>query len=244
MQGSFQFDHDYVNGFLDESLQYLKKPELEKLLSVAQSLASSQELRESMKFSAQSGDERTYQQKHGYSHLSKDYARSIFRDKSENVLDFRHPLLQLDNSAITEAYTNAATGAPGAQSRTAEPRGIAVEDILALAEAQKPRPPVKLSYSPVMAMPISSVGDGYYRGNSMGDARVMNWRKTPPKKRVKLKPALKSSLEEVNEGTEADQWTPRSSRSAMKLPSSRKVYPQYIYNRQGLPVQVHALYEE
>ena len=59
-----------------------------------------------------------------------------------------------------------------------------------------------------MANPITSIGDGYYRGNSMGDARVMNWRKTPPKR---LKSALKSQLNIVNENSEA--MTPRTAHS-------------------------------
>ena len=76
-----------------------------------------------------------------------------------------------------------------------EPRHVAIEDFAGR------RRQLKRIDSPVMAMPMSSVGDGYYRGNSMGDARVMNWHKTKtPEKR--LKSAMKSPLNVVSEGTE------------------------------------------
>ena len=139
-----------------------------------------------------------------------------------------------------DAYTHGATGAPGNESRTLDPRHAASEDLV----TPKLKRAVRLSPSPAMAMPIGSVGDGYYRGNSMGDARVMNWkRKAPPKK---LKSALKHHIKEVNEAFEAEQFTARTPKSALsrRQPPSRQLYPQYIYNRQGLPSRVHGLYEE
>ena len=60
------------------------------------------------------------------------------------------------------------------------------------------------SKSPVLKMPKTSVGDGKYRGNSLGDGRVMRVKQPPPpapKKKVKL--VEKAILHTVREGTDA-----------------------------------------
>jgi len=71
-------------------LERLKGPELEKLLSAAQSLASTQELKGLAAGHDDGGH--TFQQRHGYSHLNHDYSlNNVFNPKSEGVKGALNP---------------------------------------------------------------------------------------------------------------------------------------------------------
>ena len=129
---------------------------------------------------------------HGYPNIN--FEHPYFNNKSEAYADLNALLNMSGNQGSIDPYTALATGAPGNTSRNMEPRHVAIEDFGGR------RRYAKASHSPVMAMPITSVGDGQYRGNSIGDAKVMNWRRTPEKR---LKSALKSPLNVVTEGSEA-----------------------------------------
>ena len=132
---------------------------------------------------------------HGYSNIKEgnDFTIVRFNNKSEGMTGVLNPLLGNEEPKLhsVDEYTHAATGQAGNESRTLNPKH-SIEEFTEVKVKLK-RPPVRLSPSPVMGMPISSVGDGYYRGNSLGDARVMNWNK-PVVPVKKLRSSLKTHI--------------------------------------------------
>ena len=109
------------------------------------------------------------------------------------------------------------------------------------------------SKSPFIKMPATSLGDGKYRGNSLGDGKVMRIQsppaKVPPPKKSKSKPVLKAILHPVAEG-HSTNTTLMSDRSKSRIKAKKKhpnvsaVYPKYVYNEKGLPNLTAALYSE
>ena len=102
-------------------------------------------------------------------------------------------------------------------------------------------------------MPKTSAGDGKYRGNSLGDARVMSFKKPPPpkKEKEKEKPSIKAILHTVAEGTDHSTHSTLASeisrariQAKKKHPNVSAVYPKYVYNERGLPNLTAALYSE
>ena len=102
-------------------------------------------------------------------------------------------------------------------------------------------------------MPKTSAGDGKYRGNSLGDARVMSFKKPPPpkKEKEKEKPSIKAILHTVAEGTDHSTHSTLASeisrariKAKKKHPHVSAVYPKYVYNERGLPNLTAALYSE
>ena len=88
------------------------------------------------------------------------------------------------NESNHEDFSVIAQGAPGQQSLCYEP----LNEFMRKNKFKRPYVPGD-SKSPVIKMPKTSVGDGKYRGNSLGDGRVMKVKQPPlpePKKKVKL----------------------------------------------------------